>query len=333
MTLQKRLAGILGISMVAAITLCATGVGYLYLRKPAMAPPSKARVPMTAERIARGKYIFQLADCDGCHSERDYSRFSGPVVESGRGKGFVFPKELGLPGTIVARNITSDPETGLGAWTDGEKIRAIREGISRDGTVLFPLMPYESFRKMSDEDAESLVAYLNTLPPIRHRLPRSEVAFPVSLMIKRAPKPAGTVAPPDRGDRLKYGQYLVTVAGCIGCHTPSEKGHPKPGMEGAGGERFQIGSATVVSANITPDTKTGIGTWSEEYFLNRFYQYRDYAEQGPPRVGLESFTLMPWLSLAKLPPDDVKAIYAYLRTLRPVYQYVETHPEQVSQAR
>ena len=105
-----------------------------------------------------------------------------------------FPKELGLPGRIASRNITPDLETGLGAWTDGEKIRAIREGISRDGTMLFPMMPYERFRKMSDEDVMSLVAYLNTLTPVRHRVKRSQVDFPVSILMRSAPRPAGCAA-------------------------------------------------------------------------------------------------------------------------------------------
>jgi hypothetical protein len=101
------------------------------------------KVEMTPERVARGEYLFKVAaDCGGCHSERDWSKFSAPVVQGGEGKGFVFPPELALPGTVVAPNLTPDPETGLGAWSDGEKIRAIREGISRDGRALFPMMPY-----------------------------------------------------------------------------------------------------------------------------------------------------------------------------------------------
>ena len=75
---------------------------------------------------------------------------------------------MGPPGIVAPTNITLDKETGIGNWTDGEKIRAIREGISRDGTALFPMMGYERFRYMSDEDVHSLVAYLNTLTPVRN---------------------------------------------------------------------------------------------------------------------------------------------------------------------
>jgi hypothetical protein len=238
----------------------------------------------------------------------------------------IFPPEMGLPGTIVASNITTDKETGLGAWTDGEKVRAIRDGISRDGRALFPLMPYESYRHMSDEDVFSLVAYLNTLPPVRNPLPGSQVNLPVSLLMKSAPRPAQSVPEPDCGNLLRYGEYLATVGLCADCHTQRENGSPKPGMRLAGGEPFHFGSATVVSSNITPDHETGIGRWSEPFFLNRFYAYKDYAEKGAPQAGPQSFTLMPWLSLAQLPPDDLKAIYAYLRMQPPVYNPVLTHP-------
>ena len=109
------------LSLTGLLLAAAGGVGWLFLRQPAMAPPREVRVPMTPERVARGKYLFEVvADCDGCHSERDFTRFAGPVVVSGRGKGFRFPAEMGLPGDIIAPNITPDVETGIGAWTDGD---------------------------------------------------------------------------------------------------------------------------------------------------------------------------------------------------------------------
>src|SRR4051812_42952537 len=322
----KRILGAV-VSIFVAAAGC--GLGYLYFRKPATAPPSAIRVEMTPERIARGKYLFQLVmDCDGCHSEHDESRFGRPVVEAGRGKGFVLPAELGLPGTVVAPNITPDRETGIGAWTDGEKIRAIREGIGRDGRALFPMMPYGNYRYMSDEDGYAVVAYLNTLPPRRNSLPATRIDFPVSLLIKSAPQPAGSVPPAPRGDRLKYGEYLVTMAGCAGCHTQEERGRPVEGMRLAGGREFRLPVATVVSGNITPDADTGIGKWSEPQFLDKFYQYKEYVEKGSPQVGPEGYTLMPWLALAQLPPEELGAIYTYLMRQPAIQHAVETHPGQ-----
>jgi mono/diheme cytochrome c family protein len=186
---------IIGSVVIAVVVIFAGGLAYLYLRKPASAPPSSVKVEITPARLARGKYLFDdLSDCAGCHSMRDFSRFGAPVIAGGMGIGFIFPVELGLPGTVVAPNITPDVETGIGAWTDGEKIRAIREGISRDGHGLFPMMPYRFYRNMSDEDVYAVVAYMNSLAPAKNPLPRTSIQFPVFLFVKGVPQPvAGPV--------------------------------------------------------------------------------------------------------------------------------------------
>jgi mono/diheme cytochrome c family protein len=318
------------ISLVLAVILIpSAALAWLYLRKPAAAPPSTVKVSMTPERIARGKVLFeQVCDCGGCHSQRDFTRFGGPEVPGGRGAGNVLSAFLeDLPGTVVAANITPDADTGIGLWTDGEKIRAIREGIDKHGRVLFPMMPYPGYRNMSDEDVQALVAYLNSLPPVKNLLVDTILNFPVGLMIKGVPRPAGPVPPPERSNRLAYGQYLVTMAGCGDCHTPLKRGQPVEGQAFAGGRVFAANAGTVVSANITPDTETGIGKWSEEFFLKKFYDYKDYVEHGPPQISSrKSFTLMPWLNLSQMPPEDLGAIYTYLKTLKPVHNAVETHP-------
>jgi len=128
--------------------------------------------------------------------------------------------------------------------------------------------------------------------------------------------PAGTVPPPDVSTQLKRGKYLVTIAGCQGCHTATL----------AGGDKFGFPGVTVVSANITPDTHSGIGKLSEQDFVNKFAQYRDYVANGSPKAGLSSFTIMPWLQFCQLPDDDLRAIYAYIHTFPPVNKPVETHP-------
>ena len=149
--MKKILLAIAGVAVLGA----GGALAYLTLRQPASAPPRAGSVPMTPERIARGKYLFEnLADCGGCHSAHDETRFGRPVLPGGTARGFVFPASMGLPGVVTAPNLTPDKETGLGLWTDGEKIRAIREGISKDGRGLFPMMPYETYREMSDEDVE-----------------------------------------------------------------------------------------------------------------------------------------------------------------------------------
>lgn len=299
------------------------------MRKPETAPPARIRVEATPERIARGKYLFEnVADCHGCHSPRDPAKFTLPELPGQLGAGFVFPAELGLPGRIVAPNLTSDPETGLGRWSDGEIIRAVREGVSRDGRALFNFMPYESFARMSDSDVQALVAYMRTLPPVKSALPRTELDLPVRLLMAGVPKPVrGPVSAPDPGDRVKHGEYLAAMAGCAHCHTRMERGKPMEGMELAGGQPFQVGRFLVHSANITPDEETGTGRWSEERFLSKFKGYRNMTYASLPRNTQANFTLMPWLGYSKLTDEDLRAIYAYLRTVKPVYQPVDVHPD------
>ena len=195
-------------------------------------------------------------------------------------------------------------------------MRAIREGVDKDGRTLFPMMPYAEFRKMSDDDVYSLVAYLDSLPAVNRRHPATQLDFPVALFIKSSPQPSGSVAHPDLSDKVKRGR----VPGHC-------RGVPRLSHGDAERRRKFVGpAAAVVSANISPDESTGIGRWSEQYFVNHFVQYRDYAVNGSPKVGPESFTLMPWLNFSQLPEEDLRAIYAYLRTVPPVKKAVETHP-------
>ena len=134
---MKKFLKVLAFLVLALIVLAGAGLAYLSVRKPDIAPPSTVRIDSTPERIARGKYIALVAGCEGCHSQSDSTRFGFPKLDDGHYAGFEFTKEMGMPGLVVAANLTPDPETGIGNWTDGEKIRAIREGIDKDGNVLF----------------------------------------------------------------------------------------------------------------------------------------------------------------------------------------------------
>jgi hypothetical protein len=172
----------------------------------------------------------------------------------------------------------------------------------------------------------AIVAYMKTLRPLKSTLPRSRIDFPVSMLINKSPRPVGQVPLVDRQNSLKYGEYLVTLAGCRNCHTPMERGQQVPNKLLAGGQLFRSSMGTAVSANITPDKDTGIGNWTEQDFLTEFYQYRKYAEQGLPKVGPEGFTVMPWLSFCKILEEDLKAIFRFLKSQPAVYHPVETHP-------
>lgn len=298
---------------------------YLIVRLPKTAAPSAAQVSATPERISRGKHLVEtVCDCMGCHAQRDFTRFGGPVIPGTEGVGGAMPM-AGLPGTVVVANITPDPETGIGAWTDGEIIRAIREGVDKNGRALFPLMPYTDYRYMSDEDVESIVAYLRTLRPIKKRQPETKINFPVSLLIKSAPAPVGRVAAPDQKDKRAHGKYLATIGGCVECHTPLQKGGRDTAKLLAGGRLFEFPGASVRSANITPENDTGIGVFTEEFFIHKFRSYAPYAKQESPKVGPESFTLMPWLSFCRMTDEELAAIYAYLRSVPPAYNSVAIH--------
>ncbi len=318
---------ILTAGLVAVAAICG-GIAYLGLTRPQMRAAPNIKVAMTPERIDRGRYLFEnVAHCDGCHSPHDWTKLMGPVIEQTRASGFEFPPELGFPGRIVSSNITPDPETGLGRWTDGEKMRAIREGVSRDGHALFKLMPYQEYAHMSDDDLESLVAFMNTLKPVRSQHAKTSLDFPVKYLVRFTPRPVeGKIANPDRNDRVKYGQYLVALGECAGCHTPKERGENIAGKELAGGEEFRIAGFLVRSANITPDEETGLGKWSEERFVSTFKSHADRTAGSAPKATQATFTLMPWMELSKLEDNDLKAIYAFLRTLKPIYNSVEKHP-------
>ena len=260
---KKLILGALG----AVAAVLGGGIVYLTLKQPAMQPASTRKVEQTPERIARGKYLFEhAANCADCHSDVDWNRFATPIKAGGFAVGRKWPGDVGLPGTFYSPNLTADAETGVGAWSDGELIRAIREGISRDGRMLFPLMPYEEFRNMSDEDVESVVAFIRTIPAVKRKQEISKVDFPINLLVKDAPKPVtAPVAAPSKSDKVAYGKYLTIIAGCHSCHTPTKNGAHIAGMEYAGGEPFgseKIG-LLAVSFTLTPDNNTGVGTWAE----------------------------------------------------------------------
>lgn len=328
--------GLKSLGIAAAVCLAAVVAGagaYVALATPKSRPAAAVRVQATAERIERGRYLFHhLADCAGCHSPRDPAKFAMMPDPARTGAGFVFPEELGFPGRVVAPNITPDPETGIGGWTDGERIRAIREGVSRDGRALFAFMPFRQFSRLSDEDIFSLVAYMNSLPPVRNPLPRTSLKFPVNLFNRFEPEPVlSPPQPPAASDRIRYGELLAGMA-CLECHTVLDGGRPARGREFAGGHEFAVGQFVVRSANLTPDAETGIGRWTEERFLRKFQDYGNLAYESAPRSVQANFTVMPWFGFAHMREDDLRAIYAYLRTLQPVYNPVVAHPQLASES-
>lgn len=282
----------------------------------------------TRQVMARGEYLFNhVAGCVDCHSHRDFSKYSGPVVPGTEGGGGeVFDQKFGLPGVIYSRNITPDSATGIGTWTDDEILRAMTQGISKNGDTLFPLMPYPNYNRMAKSDLLSIIAYVRTLKPISNKVPDRQLLMPIA-----AAYPGPMLQPsvdgnkiPDQKDPVKYGEYLVTAADCGTCHSPLTIHGPDMTRMFAGGYPFDLGTHTVVSANITPDSLTGIGTWPEAMFLNKFTRFRD-----PSAFNVDSAnrnTIMPLSILSGMKDEDLKAIYAYLRTVKPISNKVDKFP-------
>ncbi|MBA2498122.1 MAG: c-type cytochrome [Chitinophagaceae bacterium] len=282
------------------------------------------------QSIERGKYLAtKVVICLDCHSERDYKYFAGPIKDGTEGMGGeVFDEKIaGVPGKLYARNITPDPETGIGTWTDDEIFTAITRGISKNGDTLFPLMPYINYNRMAKQDIMDIIAYLRTLKPIKHKVPERKLFVPLHMVYPPSLQASvdKNVKPPI-SDKIKYGEYLVRSAACFDCHTPMENG--KSGQPFSGGYTFHLPTFTVTSANITPDKETGIGAWTEEMFLQKFIQYREKSAYLYDPGKLNS--IMPWAFFSQMDDYDLKAIYAYLRTLPPVSKKIEKHPTEVA---
>lgn len=111
-------------------------------RRPAQRPPSTERIERTPARLVRGAYLVEhVADCLTCHSDLRADRYGMPIKPGTVGQGgFAFGKEFAVPGVVCAQNITPDPENGIGTWTDGEVLRAVREGVDKNGNALFPML-------------------------------------------------------------------------------------------------------------------------------------------------------------------------------------------------
>lgn len=298
------------------IVVAVTGlIGYVKTALPDIAAAEDLKIDYTQERIKRGEYLANhVAMCIECHSERDFTTFTGPVVPGTEGKGGeLFGKDMGFPGDFYAPNITP---AGIGNWTDGELFRTITTGVSKDGHALFPIMPYPNFGQLDKEDIYSIIAYVRTLKPIESTVPKSEAIFPVSILINTMPKEASFTTTPPKEELIAYGKYIFTAANCNDCHTPMNKGERIAEKFIAGGMEFNLPDGTVLrSANITPDKLTGIGAWTEAQFVARFKMYSD-STYAPYKVGAGEFkTLMPWSAYTHMEEHDLKALYAYLQTV------------------
>lgn len=316
---KKILFSILGIIIALPVLLVIGIVSFL----PSIKLQKDLTIESTPERIERGKYLANhVTVCVDCHSTRDWTKFSGPIVPGTEGKGGeLFDQKYGFPGSFYSANIT---QFNLKNWTDAEIYRAVTSGVGKDNHAFFPIMPFMNYGKMDREDVFSIIAYIKTLKPIENKTPASKPDFPMNIIIRTLPVEAGHQKIPNKSDTLAYGKYLVTASACFDCHTNvNEKAEPLPGMDYAGGREFPIQNGILRSSNITFDKDTGIGGWTKEDFLKKFKSY-DPAIHPLAEVSSDTYnSIMPWSMYAGMTEEDLSSVYEFIKTIKPVTNKVE----------
>lgn len=311
MTKRRMLMGATGLALLLGFIVFLV----VSLKKAKSRPAEEITLDRSQLTIDRGAYLVNhVLACFGCHSRRNYNLFGAPIVGKPGAGGTCFGEKWGVAGRVCPTNLTPDKGSGIGGFTPGEVIRAVREGVDANGRALHPMMPYSEYRTLSDEDAKAMVSYLFSLRPrTLKRVMRTELDFPTNFFIKSVPQPLdGPVAAPDSKNRVAYGEYLTNVAGCRGCHTPVDSKHqPIEDRAFAGGREFQTPYGVFTSTNITP-AASGLKKWTKEAFVQQFIQYRDEAKLR--KVKPENNTVMPWLEYAGMTESDMEAIYDYLMT-------------------
>lgn len=272
--------------------------------------------------IERGKYlVFGPAHCSGCHTplENQEKIMKGEILPLKGGYEFELPI-----GKIYSPNITPDDETGIGKVPDSVLARSLRYGVARDGRALFDFMP---FHNLSDEDLTAVLSFLRSQPAEKNEVTVRKLNFmgkAVKIFLIKPVGPEGEVIKfisPDT--TAAYGKYLAHyVTNCRGCHSNRDlMTGAYTGPDFAGGLKFEAAKekgAYYVTPNLTPDKETGkIAMWSVEQFITRIRQGRVFKSSD-----------MPWEQFNKMTDNDLKAIYYYLQSLKPIKN--DTGPQFIS---
>lgn len=264
-------------------------------------PASQA---MAETLLERGTYLMKsVVACGNCHTAK-----GGPMAQHELAGGF--PMKEG-PIDAITPNLTPDKETGIGNWTDAQLMVAIRDGKRPDGSLIGPPMPYEMYRGLSDRDTRAIIAYLRNLKPVRNATRKSVYKMPLPPAYG---PPVGSIPDVPRTDKVAYGAYLAGPAGhCIECHTPMTKPPMRDyeNMKGAGGFKFEGPWGESIAANITPDMETGLGKWTDA-------QIKTAIATGVRPDGAKLRPPMAFSYYKNISDEDLDAIVAYLRSLKPV---------------
>lgn len=255
-----------------------------------------------ADPVTKGRYLVAAADCAACHTAKGGTPFAG-------GRPFKLPF-----GTIYTPNITPDRETGIGAWSDAQFLRAVHKGIGRDGERLYPAFPYASYTLLTDDDVLAIRRYLATLAPVHKANLPNTFRFPFNQRWLMAAwsgffNPDHRFEPVEqRSPEWNRGAYLVEAAGhCGECHTPRTL------MQAMDTRRkFAGGQAEGWNAyNITGDRISGIGDWSAAELA----QYLSSGHAAGRGVASGPMAEVVELSTSRLTPSDLAAMVTYLRTI------------------
>lgn len=278
-------------------------------------PAENLIITADSAMVEHGRYlVYGPAHCAHCHTALENIEALEKGAEVPMSGGFVFELPLG---NVYSPNITPDKETGIGNHTDGELYRMLRYNIRKDGAACIELMP---FSNMSDYDVKSVIAFIKSQKPVKNEVPENDYnllgKFIRSTAIQPtlpAAKPAQFVA---RDSSIAYGKYLCeAVANCRGCHTNRDLktgafvGEPYAGGFVMGPDKSTAGY-TFITPNITFDAETGV--------MSRFDEAAFIARMRGGRVHQTS--PMPWGPYSRLADSDLKAIYRFLKTVKPVKQ-------------
>lgn len=303
--------GILDAAVAAVLSVAVAGA---VLAQPATAPTGGALANEAlpgatlpdGTLLERGRYLVEVvAICGACHTTRGPG--GAPMAGMEQAGGRVF-EERGF--RAVAPNITPDPETGIGRWTDAQLASAIRDGRRPDGTTIGAPMPVLSYRGIADRDLAAMVAYLRAIPPVRHAVAeRSRYAAPPT---PHGPPVASVPAPAD--NPVARGEYLaVNLAHCMDCHSAQlAEGRRDATRPGAAGLVLEGPWGVVVARNISAHPEQGIGRWTDAQVLGAIT--RGVAADGRRLAPPMAARTATW---GRMTARDLDDLLAYLRSLPP----------------
>ena len=288
--------------------LCVLGAGALWILRPGPLPvsPHPAARPSAETRLlTHGEYLARAGDCVACHTETNGKTFAG---------GRPMPTPFGA---LYAPNITPDDETGIGRWTGDDFYRMMHEGVSRDGTILYPAMPYASYTKVTRADSDALYAYLQSVPPVRQKNRPHELHFPFNnrdLLIgwRTLYLQVGEYQPDaSKSGQWNRGAYLVQGLGhCAMCHTAiNALGGSSESKAFEGG---MIPNQNWYAPSLTSNREAGLGNWSTQ-------DIADLLQSGVSHRGTTYGPMaeVVYNSLQYLSDDDAMAMAVYLQSLPP----------------